>query len=84
MGEKGVALANRIASNILGGYVRQVLAQIYARNGEPDKALALLEELLQRSGYISPGWVRYDPSYTFLRGTLRFEKLVDSTPVVIK
>jgi TolB-like protein/tRNA A-37 threonylcarbamoyl transferase component Bud32 len=62
---------------IRAGFQRQ-LARTYLLVGELERALDLLEPLL-RSHYLSPGWLRIDPTYAALRGNPRFERLVRGT-----
>jgi hypothetical protein len=52
------------------------LARIYLLVGEPEKALDELEPLLKMPYYLSPGWLRIDPTFAPLRGRARFERLV--------
>jgi len=59
-----------------GPYFQLQLVRIYLLVGEPDKALDQLEPLLRIPYYLSPGWLRIDPSFTPLRGNPRFERLV--------
>ena len=48
----------------------------YLLVGEPEKALDRLEPLLKIPYYLSPGWLRIDPTFAPLMGNPRFEKLV--------
>lgn len=52
------------------------LARVYAIHGDPEKTLDQLEALLATPYSLSPGWLRIDPTYEFLRGHPRFERLV--------
>jgi len=52
------------------------LVRIYLLVGEPEKALDRLEPLLKIPYYLSPGWLRIDPTFAPLMGNPRFEKLV--------
>ena len=75
-GERGAALAPVQHDAFIGTYLQHQLARTYLIVGEPDKALDLLESLLGRPYYLSPGWLRIDPNFQPLRGNPRFEKLI--------
>ena len=60
-----------------GPYQQHQLARIYVLLGEPERALDQLEPLLNIPYYLSPGWLRIDPTFAPLRGNPRFERLVD-------
>jgi adenylate cyclase len=55
------------------------LARIYILVGEPEKALDQLEPLLKVPYFLSPGWLRIDPTFDPLRNNPRFRKLVEGT-----
>lgn len=60
-----------------GASLQHQPARIYLLVGEREKALDRLEPLLQvRYYYLSPGWLKIDPTFTPLRGNPRFEQLV--------
>jgi tetratricopeptide (TPR) repeat protein len=75
-GLQGIALApiNRDALN--GPYYQQLMARIYLMVGEPEKALDMLEPLLKMPHFLSPGWLRIDPTFASLKGNPRFERLI--------
>ncbi len=75
-GEHAVALwpISRDAGN--GAYIQHQLVRIYLLVGEPEKALDQLEPLLKMPYYLSPGWLRIDPTFAPLKGNPRFERLV--------
>ena len=62
-----------------GAYIQHQLARIYLLVGEPEKALDQLEPLLKIPYYLSPGWLRIDPTFAPLRGNPRFERLVNGS-----
>jgi hypothetical protein len=64
-----------------GPYSQLQLVRIYLHTGEPDLALDQLEPLLRVPYYISPGWLRIDPTFDPLRKLPRFQRLA-SAPIV--
>ena len=62
-----------------GTYFQHQLARIYILVGEPEKALDQLEPLLKIPYYLSPGWLKIDPTFAPLRGNPRFERLVNGS-----
>ena len=77
-GERGVALLPVERDAVNGPYQLHLLARIYLLGGEREKALDLLEGLLARPYYLSPGWLRIDPTFASLAGNPRFDKLIAS------
>jgi serine/threonine protein kinase/tetratricopeptide (TPR) repeat protein len=77
-GERAVALTplGRHAESVTEAYVQHQLVRIYLLIGEPEKALDRLEPLLRIPYYLSPGWLRVDPTFDPLRRQPRFERLV--------
>ncbi|MDQ3137653.1 MAG: hypothetical protein M3Q93_08700, partial [Gemmatimonadota bacterium] len=73
-GERSVALDSSQAQN--AKYLQHQLARIYTIVGEPEKALDRLEPLLKQPYYLSPGWLRIDPTFDPLRSDPRFQRLV--------
>jgi hypothetical protein len=57
-------------------YFLHQLARIYALVGEPEKAIDQLEQVLKLPYYLSPAWLRIDPTLEPLRKNPRFQKLV--------
>jgi hypothetical protein len=52
-----------------------VLVRIYLLGGAYERALDVLEPLLQTPYHLSPGWLRVDPTFNSLHGNPRFERL---------
>jgi eukaryotic-like serine/threonine-protein kinase len=75
-GERGVALWPIARDAYQGAYLQHQLVRIYLLVGEPAKALDQLEPLLKIPYYLSPGWLRIDPTFAPLKGNGRFERLV--------
>jgi serine/threonine-protein kinase len=72
-GEGAVTLGR---GTIFGAYYQHQLARIYLLLGEPEKAVNQLEQLLKVPYYLSPGWLRIDPTFAPLKGNPRFERLI--------
>ena len=75
-GLAGVKLMPISQDGFLGPYVQLQLVRIYLLVGEPEKALDQLEPLLKVPFYLSPGWLRIDPTFEPLRKNPRFQRLV--------
>lgn len=59
-----------------GAYNQHQLARIYLILGDQEKALDALEPLLKVPYYLSPGWLRIDPTFDPLRKNPRFQSLL--------
>jgi DNA-binding SARP family transcriptional activator/TolB-like protein len=77
-GLRGLELMPVSRDAYFGPYVQLQLARIYILTGEPEKALDQLEPLLRLPFYLSPGWLRIDPTFDPLRTNPRFRKLVEA------
>jgi len=75
-GLKGLALSPIATDYVSGPYYQQIMARIYLMVGEPEKALDMLEPLLKMPYYLSPGWLRVDPTFAALKGNPRYERLL--------
>ena len=58
-----------------GPYYQHQLVRIHLLLGDKQKAIDLLEPLLEVPYHLSPGWLRVDPTFDPLRGNPRFERL---------
>ncbi len=76
-GERGAELLPISRDGISGPHVQHHLVRIYLLVGEPEKALDRLEPLLRVPYWLSPGWLRIDPTFAPLRGNPRFERLLE-------
>ena len=74
-GERGGQLLPVSRDAYIGPYLQHQRARIYLLVGEREQALDVLEGLLARPYYLSPGWLRIDPTFASLRGDPRFERL---------
>jgi serine/threonine-protein kinase len=76
-GRRAVALLPAAKDGYLGPYIQHQLVRIYILVGQPDQALDQLEPLLRLPYFLSPDWVRIDPTFASLRDHPRFERLVN-------
>ena len=76
-GQRGVELRPINQDTFQGYYRAWDLARIYVMVGEYDTALDRLEYLVSIPGYLTPAWLRTDPTWDSLRGHPRFQSLVD-------
>jgi serine/threonine-protein kinase len=74
---KGVELLPVEREAWRGSYRLEELARVYARTGEPERAIDVLEDLLRRPSEVSPALLRLDPAWQPLRSHPRFRKLVE-------
>jgi len=75
-GRRGLELMPVSRDGYFGPYVQLQMVRIYILNGELEHALDQLEPLLRIPFYLSPGWLRIDPTFDPLRKHPRFAKLV--------
>jgi tetratricopeptide (TPR) repeat protein len=80
-GERGVSQWPISKDAYTGPYLQHQLVRIYLLTGEPQKAVDLLAPLLDIPYYLSPAWLRIDPTFDPLRKLPRFQQLVADSPV---
>jgi serine/threonine-protein kinase len=78
-GRRAVELMPASRNAYQSPYLQHQLARIYILVGEPERALDVLEGLMRIPYFLSPGWLRVDPTFDPLRGNPRFKTLVDRT-----
>ena len=78
-GRKGAEAVPPSKDTQSGSYFQHLLARIYILVGDQEKALDTLEELLEHPYYVSPGWLRIDPTFDPLRKNPRFQRLTQGT-----
>ncbi|HEX2451354.1 MAG TPA: protein kinase [Gemmatimonadales bacterium] len=74
-GELGVRREPVEANGITGPLVQHFLVAIYVRLGDYEAALDRLEPLLRIPYFLSPAWLRIDPTFAPLRNHPRFKRL---------
>jgi serine/threonine-protein kinase len=76
LGLQGLALDPISKDRVNAPYYQQLMARIYLMTGEPEKALDMLQPLLSMPYYLSPGWLRIDPTFAELKGNPRYDRLL--------
>lgn len=76
VGKKGVEIIPLSQDAIAPIQQMEDLSRIYARVGEDDLAIDILQQLLSMPADISASMIRLDPSWKPLHGNSRFEKLL--------
>jgi hypothetical protein len=79
-GERAVELSPPSMDANAPYYMQHQLARTYILAGEQERALDLIGPLLRGHYYLTPGWLRVDPTFDPLRGNPRFQRLTTSAP----
>jgi eukaryotic-like serine/threonine-protein kinase len=78
--ERAATLMPISKNAVNGAYMQHQLARTYILVGEPEQALDRLEPLLKIPYYLTPAWLRIDPTFDPLRANPRFQRLAAGTP----
>jgi serine/threonine-protein kinase len=77
--EKGGATTPLPTDPPNSSYNWELVARVYVRANQPEKAIDVLEQLLEMPGDLTAARLRIDPYFAPLKGHPRFEKLVAGT-----
>ena len=88
LSERGIAAVPIKKDVVTGGAPIETLARVAAQTGEPDRAIAALEQVLSIPGTgaldrympLTPALLRLDPMFDPLRRDPRFQKLCEQSP----
>ena len=88
LSERAMAMLYIGKDALIGAVPIQILARVAAKTGEPDRAIAALQELLSipcagplpENVPLTPALLRLDPMFDPLRNDPRFQKLCEDKP----
>jgi tetratricopeptide (TPR) repeat protein len=76
-GKRGLELLPPTKDVYFGPYIQHQLVRVYLLAGERERALDLLEPLLEMPYTLTPAWLRIDPMFEPVRSHPRFRRLVE-------
>jgi hypothetical protein len=79
---RGLALARADTTakwSVVNAYFAYVAARTALVAGDKSKALELLAESMQLRYFVTPAWLRIDPTWNSVRADPRFEKLLSGS-----
>jgi TolB-like protein/tRNA A-37 threonylcarbamoyl transferase component Bud32/Flp pilus assembly protein TadD len=77
--KRALAIRNPGRDPYNGGYNLLQLARVYAIAGQRENAITTLEDLLKIPLFVTPGWLRIDPTFSSLMSDPRFQRLATDT-----
>jgi eukaryotic-like serine/threonine-protein kinase len=75
--KRSIAIRGVDRDKYTGGYNQLQLARVYAMAGRPSQAIETLAPLLKTPFFVTPGWLRIDPTFASLKSDPRFQRLVE-------
>jgi serine/threonine-protein kinase len=75
--EAEAAVATRADDQYVGQQMRHNLIQVCIQAGDYERALDHLEKLVKLPYYVTPAWLRIDPSFDLIRNHPRFQAIIN-------
>ena len=73
--ERGLTMSRARPDAYFQPFYEYMAVRTYLILGEQDRALDLLEPIMQKPYFVTPAWLRLDPDLAPLAGNPRFERL---------